>query len=73
MDQHTAAFVGAAISTVGWNGFIQFQGRKLRLSSALHRLPVGIRANAQIDGLHDVFFCHQWIMQIDLRDPACDT
>lgn len=64
---------GDCVVTVGWNGFIQFQGRKLRLSSALHRLPVGIRANAQIDGLHDVFFCHQWIMQIDLRDPACDT
>ena len=26
---------------VGWNGFIQFKGHRLHLSSALHRLPIG--------------------------------
>ena len=61
------------VVTVGWNGFIRFKGRKLRTSHALHRLPVGIRPNPEIDGLHDVYFCHQRFMQIDLRRPACDT
>ena len=61
------------VVTVGWNGFIHFKGRKLRTSHALHRLPIGIRPNPQIDGLHDVYFCHQRFMQIDLRHPTCDT
>lgn len=61
------------VVTVGWNGFIHFQGRRLRVSSALHRLPIGIRVNAEIDGLHDVYFCHQRFMQIDMREPPCDT
>ena len=61
------------VVTVGWNGFVHFGGRKLRVSSALHRLPIGIRANAQVDGLHDVYFCHQRFMQIDLRALSADT
>lgn len=61
------------VITVGWNGFITFHGRKLRTSSALHRLPVGIRANNEHDGLHDVYFCHQRFMRIDLRQPQPDT
>ena len=61
------------VLTVGWNGFIHFKGRRLRVSSALHRLPIGIRANTQVDGLHDVYFCHQRFMQIDLRQQAGDT
>ncbi|MDO5625559.1 MAG: helix-turn-helix domain-containing protein [Pseudomonadota bacterium] len=35
----------------------------------LHRLPIGIRA----DGLHDVSFCHQRFMQIDLRALSADA
>jgi transposase InsO family protein len=61
------------VITVGWNGFIHFQGRKLRTSTALHRLPIGIRPNSQCDGLHDVYFCHQRFMQIDLNEPHADT
>jgi hypothetical protein len=64
---------GDLVLTVGWNGFIRFQGRKLRLSSALHRLPVGIRPNPDRDGLHDVYFCHQRFMQIDLLAHSADT
>lgn len=55
------------VLTVGWNGFIHFQGYKLRTSTALHRLPIGIRAHPQRDGVHDVYFCHQRFMQIDLH------
>jgi transposase InsO family protein len=61
------------VITVGWNGSIDFQGRKLRVSSALHRLPIGIRPNPDRDGLHDVYFCHQRFMQIDLNATALDT
>jgi transposase InsO family protein len=59
------------VVTVGWNGFIRFQGRRVRLSSALHRLPVGIRPHPLHDGLYEVYFCHQRFTQIDLRqnDP----
>jgi len=38
------------VVTVGWNGFIRFRGRKLRTSTALHRLPIAIRPNPQARG-----------------------
>jgi transposase InsO family protein len=61
------------VITVGWNGFIHFQGHKLRVSTALHRLPIGIRPHPGRDGLHDVYFCHQRFMQIDLHSLRTDT
>lgn len=61
------------VITVGWNGFIQFQGHKIRTSSALHRLPIGIRPHPQRDGVHDVYFCHQRFMQIDLHALGADS
>ena len=61
------------VITVGWNGFIRFQGHKLRTSTALHRLPVGIRPHPERDGVHDVYFCHQRFMQIDLHALSPDT
>lgn len=64
---------GDTVITVGWNGFIHFHGYKLRTSTALHRLPIGIRANPDRDGLHDVYFCHQRFMQIDLHALAANT
>jgi transposase InsO family protein len=64
---------GDLVLTVGWNGFIHFHGHKLRLSSALHRLPIGIRPHPEQDGVHDVYFCHQRFMQIDLHALSADT
>jgi transposase InsO family protein len=58
---------------VGWNGLIHFHGHKLRTSTALHRLPIGIRPDPERDGVHDVYFCHQRFMQIDLHALAVDT
>lgn len=60
------------VITVGWNGFIHFQGHKIRTSSALHRLPIGIRPLPNRDGVHDVYFCHQRFMQIDLHALGTD-
>ena len=62
-----------AVIKVGWNGFIHFQGHKIRTSTALHRLPIGIRPHPLRDGVHDVFFCHQQFMQIDLHALRADT
>jgi transposase InsO family protein len=52
---------------VGWNGWIKWQGRKIRISSALHRLPIALRADTEHDGRFDVFFCHQRFMRLDLN------
>jgi transposase InsO family protein len=61
------------VVSVGWNGFIRFQQRKLHVSSALQGLPIGIRPSRECDGLHDVYFCHQRFTQFDLREPLLDT
>jgi transposase InsO family protein len=53
---------------VGWNGFTVFKGHKLRLSSALHRLPVAFRADPEKDGCFDVFLSHHRFMRLDLAD-----
>jgi transposase InsO family protein len=55
------------VLTVGWNGFVKFRGRNIRLSNALHRLPVGIRPAPGQDGCFDVYFCHQRFMRLDMR------
>lgn len=61
------------VVTVGWNGFLHFQGRKLHVSSALKGLPIGIRPSLEFDGVHDAYFCHQRFTQFDLREPPVDT
>ena len=61
------------VVTVGWNGFMHFQGHRLHVSSALQGLPIGIRQSPGCDGVHDVYFCHQRFAQFDLREPAVDT
>jgi transposase InsO family protein len=54
------------VSIVGWNGFTLFKGHKLRLSSALHRLPVAFRADYAHDGCFDVYLSHHKFMRLDL-------
>lgn len=61
------------VRLVGWGGAFHFAGRRLRTSQALHRLPIGIRPRPHTDGLHDVYFCHQRVMSIDLTAPVTDT
>lgn len=50
-------------------GHLHYHGRVLKVSKAFHRYPVAVRPNAAADGLVEVFFCHQKIASIDLRDP----
>lgn len=54
------------VLTVGWNGFVKFQGHRLRLSSALHTLPVAFRPDDLHDGCFDLYFCHQRFMRLDM-------
>lgn len=61
------------VMTVGWNGFIRFQGRRLRLSTALHRLPVALRPDPDRDGCFDVYFCHQRFMRLDMNQLQENT
>ncbi len=51
---------------VGWNGFVRFKGRKLHLSSALHRLPVAFRADPNDDQCFDIMFCNHRVTRVDL-------
>lgn len=48
-------------------GEISFHGHTVRLSRALRGYPVGLRPTIP-DGHFDVFFCHQKLTHIDLRD-----
>lgn len=57
------------VAEVGWDGKVCFRGRRLKVSNALHRLPIAFRPVTTVDGLYDVYFCHQRFMQFDLREP----
>jgi transposase InsO family protein len=56
-----------SVVVVKWNGEVHFKGHQLRVSSALLKLPVAFRADAQHDGCYDVFFCHHRFMRLDLN------
>ena len=49
-------------------GWITFKGRPIRVGSALHGLPVALRPNTATDGLHEIYFCHQKILTVNLND-----
>ena len=55
------------MAVVKHNGEVHFKGNKLKVSSALLKLPIAFRADAQHDGRYDVYFCHQRFMQLDLK------
>lgn len=56
------------VVTVQWNGEVRFKKRKLKVSSALHRLPIAFRPDHREDGAYDVYFCHKRFMRVNLRD-----
>jgi transposase InsO family protein len=55
------------IRKVSSDGHISFKNIKMRISMALVGEHIGLRPRPGIDGLYDIFFCHQWIAEIDLR------
>ena len=55
------------VALVKHNGEVYFKGHKLRVSSALLRLPIAFRADPGQDGCYDVYFCRQRFMRLDLN------
>ncbi|STQ89008.1 Integrase core domain [Iodobacter fluviatilis] len=55
------------VITVGWGGEVKLQNHKFKVSSALHRLPIALRADSLNDGVFDLYFCHQHFGRIDLN------
>lgn len=55
------------VRMVGWNGAVTFEGVKLKVSSALHRLPIAFRADPQAEGFYDAFFCHHHFMRLNMK------
>jgi transposase InsO family protein len=48
---------GDNVIEVGWEGHIRFRQRSFKVSSALHREKIGVRADQHTDGLFDLFYC----------------
>ena len=61
------------VVTVGCNGVIRFQGRRLQVTRSLRKLPIGLRPNPNIDGVFDAYFCHQKFMSLDLTSNTVET
>lgn len=55
------------VAVVNWNGEVRFKGFKLRVSSALLKLPIAFREDPEQADCYNVFFCHQRFMQVDLK------
>jgi transposase InsO family protein len=59
------------VKTVKWDGKVLWRGRRLKVSNALHRLPIAFRPDPGNDGAFDVYFCHHRFMHVDLNEaPA---
>jgi transposase InsO family protein len=58
---------GDIVVEVGWNGKIVIQGRRFKVSSALHRHLIAARPDPRCDGVFDLYFVHQRFGKIDLR------
>ena len=51
------------------SGMLDLRGRRYYVGEAFRGLDVGLRPTLT-DGLFEVYFCHQQVMTIDLREPA---
>jgi len=58
---------GDAIRMVQIKGYIAYRGRRFLVGKAFRGHPVAVRATAA-DGVLDIYFCHQRVQQIDLRE-----
>ena len=52
---------------VKWNGEVRFRGHTLKVSNALTKLPIAMRADPLNDGCFDAYFCHQRFLRLDLN------
>lgn len=58
---------GDAVRKVDQNGRISFQNRVVKVGRGFVAERVGLRPTP-IDGVYDIYFCHQCIKQLDLGD-----
>ncbi|RJG06541.1 IS481 family transposase [Noviherbaspirillum cavernae] len=63
---------GDLVQVVGWDGKIVVQGRRFRVSNALHTHPIAARPHPRQDGVFDLYFAHHRFGQIDLRTTKGD-
>jgi transposase InsO family protein len=61
---------GAWVRKVDQLGKISFQNHPFRVGKAFRSLPVEVRPT-EVDGQFDVFFCHQRIADLSLRNDNC--
>jgi transposase InsO family protein len=57
---------GMQVCKVHYSGEINYKGKYYRVGQAFRRYPVGLKEST-VDGLLDVYFCHQKVLKIDLR------
>ena len=60
---------GTLVLKVGWNGVITFGKRMINVPKALQGYTIAVKPANDEDGVHDLYFCHQRFMQIDLNMP----
>jgi len=65
--------VGDIVLKVGWNGAVRFNSLNFKVSTALLKLPIGLRPDPTLDGCFDLFFCRHRFGRIDLRDHSSTT
>jgi transposase InsO family protein len=56
------------VRKVQHGGWIHFQGRTVRISKALVGQPVALRPCLESEGLFKIYFCHQPLARLDLRE-----
>jgi transposase InsO family protein/transposase-like protein len=54
------------VRKVQHGGEISYEGKLYRVGQAFHGYPVGLKENT-VDGLLDVYFCHQKVLKIDVH------
>jgi transposase InsO family protein len=57
------------VVTVKWNGELHFQGRRFKVSSALHRLPIALRPDPDNANRYALYFAHHRFGLIDMTAP----
>ena len=56
------------VRTVRWGGRVIFQGRSLKVSNALHGLPIALRPAPDDDGVYILYFMHHRLATLDMRE-----
>ena len=61
---------GDTVRKVDESGKIYFANRIFRVGRAFRHTPVGLRPT-NVDGVYDVYYCHQKVAQVSLRGDNC--